>query len=216
MKIILIALLPFLAFFSDGYDRSSTGPGQNAGDGNTGTLEKMIAANGSVVMDLSLKRFNGSHADTKAGRNALRFDVEHDSFFTVLVFNDELRGPLPSSMRLIPRNPASLPTGLNASSGHLVIESLEWGGPYELAVRDEKTGFVFFNIEGHAYNYDASGHLLNIDDGRLLISKEFAAALGRRAAAGSIVGKVSIQTIMRPIEVTQFEDGEVKSDILPS
>ena len=45
----------------------------------------------------------------------MRFDAERDSFFTVLVFNDELRGPLPSSMGLIPQNSAALPAKLNAS-----------------------------------------------------------------------------------------------------
>ena len=29
-------------------------------------------------------------------------------------------------------------------------------------VRDGKTGFVFFNIEGHHYDYEAATHLLNI------------------------------------------------------
>src|SRR5258708_34839419 len=114
-------------------------------------------------------------------------------------------------MKLIPQNPAALPAKLGASSGQLVVESMEWGGPYDLTVRDGKTGFVFFNIEGHEYDYDATRHLLRISGGRLLASKEFAASLGRPAAAGSIVGEISIRANLRPIEITQFVDSEVKS-----
>ncbi|HMJ09628.1 MAG TPA: carboxypeptidase-like regulatory domain-containing protein, partial [Pyrinomonadaceae bacterium] len=145
-----------------------------------------------------------------------RFDIEHDSFFTVLVFNDELRGPLPSAMTLIPRTTASLPGKLNASYQQLVVENLSWGGPFDLVVRDGKTGFVFFNIEGSEYDYEAAGRSLNIKEGRLLVSKEFAIDLGRPDDAGALVGNISINATMQPIEVTQMVDGEVTSDTLPS
>ena len=56
--------------------------------------------------------------------------------------------------------------------------------PFDLVVRDGKTGFVFFNIEGNLYDYDAAAHLLSIKGGRLLISEEFANKLGRPADAG--------------------------------
>ena len=56
-------------------------------------------------------------------------------------------------------------------------------------VRDAMSGFVFFNVEGNLYDYDASSQSFGLHDGRLLISKEFATALGRRADAGVVVGK---------------------------
>ena len=63
---------------------------------------------------------------------------------------------------------------------------------FDLVVRDGKTGFVFFNIEGNLYDYDAAAHLLSIKGGRLLISEELANKLGRPADAGVIVGEISI------------------------
>jgi hypothetical protein len=77
------------------------------------------------------------------------------------------------------------------------------------------SGFVFFNIEGNLYDYDASAQLLSIQGGRLLISKEFASALGRRSDAGLVVGKISVQTAMQPIEITQLVDGAPKSVVMP-
>src|SRR5262249_16579387 len=87
---------------------------------------------------------------------------------------------------------------------------------FDMAVRDAKTGFTFFKIEGHQYNYDAKGQLLDIQGGRLLMSKEFAAALGRPADANSAVGKISINAKMEPIEVAQLINGEPKSIVMPA
>jgi hypothetical protein len=68
----------------------------------SGTLEKMIVANGNVAMDLNLPRLNGSTPRAKESRSgALQFDVREASFFKVLVFNGEFRGTLPSSMDLV-------------------------------------------------------------------------------------------------------------------
>lgn len=218
LKTIFIALLPFLLFFSEGSVNLFTGLShQNTRKANTGTLEKMIAASGTVAMELDLNRLNGSRLRSKGAQSgALHFEVERDSFFTVIVFNDELRGALPGSMKLIPQNSATLPAKLNASYQRLVIENTLPGGQYEMVVRDGKTGFVFFNIEGHEYNYDLSGPSLGVQNGRLLMSNEFAAALGRASEAGSIVGQISITATMRSIEVTQVIDGETVSDSLPA
>jgi len=82
-------------------------------------------------------------------------------------------------------------------------------------VRDAKTGFTFFNIEGHQYDYDAKGQLLSIQGGRLLTSKEFADAVGRPADVGSAVGKISISAMMQPIEISEIVDGETKSMTMP-
>src|SRR6478735_6183673 len=177
LKTILIALLPLLIFFSNGSDRSFTTVTQEAKH-ESGTLEKMIVANGSVAMDLNLARLNGSVLRAKEPRSgALQFDVREASFFKVLVFNGEFRGVLPSSMDLVPRTAANLPAKLSASYGQLVVESLPWGGSYELAVSDSKTGFRFFNVEGQEYDYEAGSRTLNVQLGRLLISDEFAAEL---------------------------------------
>ena len=216
LKIVLVALLSFNMFFSNGSGNLITDLTQNSPKGNTGTLEKMIVASGSVAMDLDLKQFNNTRRRAKESKpSALRFDVENDSFFTVMVFNDELRGPLPSSMAIIPQNSATLPAKLNASYQNLVVEKTSWGEPYELVIRDGKTGFVFFNIEGHEYSYDFNEHLLSVQAGRLLVSNEFAAELGRPDDAGAIVGQISITATMRPIEVTQIVDDEVVSNELP-
>src|SRR6266478_5747792 len=87
--------------------------------GQGGTLQKMIVENGSVVMDLDLNRLNGiGSAPQKTV--TLRFAVAANSFFTILVFNDLLRGPDHGSMALVPADGVnapgySLPVSLGAS-----------------------------------------------------------------------------------------------------
>ncbi len=185
-------------------------------DPNTlsGTLEKAIVANGTVTMDVDLNHLNGGRSSSQV--NKLRFEVAPNSFFTILVFNNDLRGIEPGSMRLIPQSLAHLPAALNASYHQLIVERTLWGEPYELVVRDEKTGFIFFNIEGHQYDYAANEHLLGINKGRLLLSKEFAAILERPADAGSTVGEIAITANMRAIEITQVVNGEARSSVMPS
>ncbi len=185
-------------------------------DGQTGNLEKMIVANGNIAMDLDLDRLNGTNSARKESHlEKLRFEAGPNSFFTILVFNNELRGPEPGSMGLIRKNAVVLPEALNASSNQLVVEKIDSTEPFDLVVRDGKTGFRFFNIEGHQYEYDAAAHLLHIKDGRLLISEEFARTLGRPAEAGSTVGKISIAATMYPIEVDKMVNGAVQSAVLP-
>ena len=126
----------------------------------TGTLQKMIVESGSVTMDLDLNRLNG--IGFAPGRpTTLQFAVAANSFFPILVFNELLRGPEPGSMALIPAgvnaSGYSLPAALGASLKQLAIEKLSSGEGFDLAVRDGKTGFTFFNIEGHQYDYDANG-----------------------------------------------------------
>src|ERR1700755_780496 len=142
-RTLLFVLLPLLALFSSGSDRFLTGSVDKGRDGSTGVLEKMIVSNGTAAMDLNLNQMGVKGLKS----TTLNFDVQKDSFFTVLVFNDELRGPIPSAMTLIPKSSAALPAKLSASMDNLVIESMPFGGDYELAVRDSKTGYIFFNIE---------------------------------------------------------------------
>jgi hypothetical protein len=185
----------------------------------TGTLQKMVVENGSVTMDLDL---NGLNGDTSlvARPITLQFGVAANSFFPILVFNDLLRAAEPGSMALIPQNSVAgvgyLPATLSASLKQLVVEKLPSGQGFDLAVRDSNTGFTFFNVEGGDYDYDANAHSLSITGGRLLISKEFANALGRPSDAGAVVGKISVGAAMQPIEIDQMVNGETKSMTMPS
>ena len=171
-------------------------------------------------MDLDLNGLNG--IGSAAARPAtLQFAVAANSFFPILVFNDLLRGPEPGSMALIPAgvnaSGYSLPVALGASLKQLVVEKLPSDQHYDLAVRDGNTGFTFFNVEGDQYDYDANAQSLSITNGRLLVSKEFANALGRPSDAGAVVGKISVGAAMQPIEITQLdENGDVKSASLPA
>src|SRR2546426_464221 len=182
--------------------------------GQSGTLQKMIVENGTVTIDLDLDRLNAD-GSLAAKVVQLRLDVAANSFFSILIFNDLLRGPEQGSMALVPQYSMELPSALMASINQLAVEKLPSAERFDLAVRDAKTGFTFFNIEGHQYDYDANGRLLSIQGGRLLTSKEFAEALGQPADAGSAVGRISIGAAMRPIEITQLVNGEPKSLIMP-
>ena len=165
-------------------------------------------------MDLDLNRLNSVAAGVSPAES-LRFAVTPNSFFTILVFNDLLRAAETGSMTLIPQNTANLRTPLSTSLGQLAVEKLPFGAAFDLAVRDSKNGFVFFNVEGTLYAYDAGAQLLTITEGRLLLSPEFANALGRPSAAGTAVGKISIGAAMQPIEIRQLVNGETKSVEMP-
>ena len=209
--------LSLLLLLNNSSGNSAPSSPEKGQGGETGTLEKMFVANGTVAMDLDLSRLEGSgSAKQESKRASVRFEASPNSFFTILVFNDLLRALEPGSMALIGGNSTILPASLGASSNQLVIESTAGGEDYELVVRDGKTGFVFFGIQGHEYDYDAKGHLLKINEGRLLVTKDFANQLGLPAEAGSVVGKISIVATMRAIEVTQLVNGEARSLILPA
>ena len=202
----------------------------------TGTLQKMIVESGSVTMDLDLNGLNGS-SSLVARPVTLQFAVEANSFFPVLVFNNLLRGPTPGSMALVPAGvnsveaavPAApnsvsqatrlplqdLPPLLSASLKQLVVEKLPSGQGFDLAVRDGNTGFTFFNIQGHQYDYDPAAKSLSITGGRLLISKELANAMGRPSDAGSEAGTISVGAAMQPTEITQVVDGQPQSMVMP-
>ena len=214
LKTILAPLFPLLLLFSNGSDYSLSRLNQKGPEGDTSSLEKMIVANGSAAMDIDLNRLNGIKSQSQM--ITLRFTAVPNSFFTILVLNNELRGPLPGSMELVPQNAAALPASLSTLSNQLIVETTEWGEPFELVVRDGKTGTVVFNIEGHEYDYDASQHLLSVQSGRLLVSKEFATELGRPSEAGAVVGQISITATMRAIEITHFVNGETTSDVMPA
>src|SRR5213592_532141 len=111
LKLIGIALPLFLLFASPYASAPKAFGGAKKtlqGQGQTGTLQKMIVENGSVTMDLDLNRLNGI-SFALARPATLQFTVAANSFFSILVFNDLLRGPDQGSMALIPA------AGVNAS-----------------------------------------------------------------------------------------------------
>ena len=191
-------------------------PKQNTSGALTGTLQKMIVENGSVTLNLDLNGLNGSD-DLTTRPVTLQFATATNSFLPILVLNGELRGPEPGSIALVPQTRPNqlLPAVLATSLKQLVVEKLSPGAAFDLAVRDARTGLRFFNVEGHRYDYDAKTQSLNIQGGRLLISDEFAKALGRPSHAGANVGRISMGAALQPIEVTQLVSGEPKSVVMP-
>src|SRR5882757_4296037 len=202
----------------------ATQPKQNTSGALTGTLQKMIVENGSVTLNVDLNGLNGSNS-LVARPVTLHFAAAPNSFFPVLIFNDLLRGLQPGSMALALQNSSSagvnapgysiLPATLNSSLKRLTVEKLSSGQGFELAVRDSNTGFTFFNIEGHQYEYDAAAQSLAITGGRLLLSKQFANALGIPSEARSWDGTISIGAAMRPIQIDHLVSGETKSMVMP-
>ena len=213
LKIILTAfMLPLL--FLGASPRNYAAQNKKTSDAPTGTLQKMIVQNGSVMMNLDLNHLNGI-SSASGTPTMLRFVVAANSFFPILVFNDMLRGAEPGSIELIPQNLPTLPMALGASVHRLAVEKLPSGKGFDLAVRDMNTGFTYFNVQGHHYAYDANAQSLSITGGRLLISKEFAKILGRPSDAGSNGGEISIGVAMQPIEIAQFANGQTRSVVMP-
>ena len=100
-------------------------------------------------------------------------------------------------------------------STQLVIERLASTEPSDLVIRDAKTSLVLFRIEGHQDEYNAESRSLSIHNGRLLISPELAAGLGRSTDTGAIVGQISVEAKLYPIEITTLVNGAVQSAVLP-
>jgi hypothetical protein len=209
------ALLSLL-FFGNSSENYAAQPKQNAPDASTGTLQKMIVENGSVTLNVDLNGLNGSNS-LVARPVVLQFAAASDSFFPILVFNDLLRGSEPGSIALVPevRPNHLLPAALAASLKQLVVEKPSSDAPFDLVVRDARTGLTFFNVQGHEYDYNANAQSLSIHDGRLLISDQFAKVLGRPLDAGANVGRISIGAAMQPIEISQLVDGNTTSVTLP-
>lgn len=209
-------MLPMVLLLSNGSENSIARPKQTNPEAVTGTLERMLVANGVVTINVDLKQLNSSTSATDSSKlEALRFTVSPESFFTVLVLNNDLRGPEQSSMSLSSQNSAALPAALKASLNQLTVAKIASDQPFDLVVRDSKTGFVFFNVVGHSYDYNASQHLLKITGGKLLVSDGFAKSLGRPAQAASVVGSISIIATMYPIEIDKLVNGAMQSAVMP-
>jgi hypothetical protein len=104
---------------------------------------------------------------------------------------------------------------LSASIDQLVLEKLSSDAAFDLAVRDNKTGFVFFNVAGQQYEYRPESQSLTITSGHLLLARDFAVALGRPSDAGASVGNISVGAVMQPIEVETVINGETTSAVMP-
>ena len=88
-------MLPLLLLFSNSSGNSAPQSRGKISEGRTGTLERMIVASGNVTMDLDLNRLNGTDPQTQESKlDTLRFEVGPNSFFTIRVFNNVLRGPI--------------------------------------------------------------------------------------------------------------------------
>ena len=104
------ALLSVL-FFGNSSENYAVQPRPNAPDVSTGTLQKMIVENGSVTLNVDLNGLNGSNALITRPA-ALQFAAATNSFFSILVFNDQLRGAESGSMALVPQGQAGFPAPL--------------------------------------------------------------------------------------------------------
>lgn len=211
LKLVLIAFLPFLFFFGDTTDKTAS---SSKPDGGTGTLKKMVPDGGDVALNLDLSKGFGQ-SRVRGASGEMKFSIPAESFLPILIFNDEVRTPLPGSMEL--RGSAQLPRGLKTSTrtSKLILEATPWGSDFEMVLRDEN-GMVFFGIEGLQYGYDPEQGVFSFENARLLMSPEYAKELGKPAAAGSIVGALSLHASMRAIEITNMVDGDVQRDTLPA
>ncbi|MCU0238988.1 MAG: hypothetical protein MUC29_06065, partial [Pyrinomonadaceae bacterium] len=217
LKIILIALLPLLFPYSSSLDNQIIESNPQNQEAVSGTLEKLIVENGSATIDLNLETLNGvGSKQNKEDLKAIRFSAKENSFFTIIVFNGELRGALPSSMEIIPNDLGEVPANLGSSVQKFVVESLPFGEHYDLVVRDQESGLIAFNVDGYEVSYNPQNKIMSIEGGRLLISSEFANKLGRPSDTGRIVGNISINVKMRAIEISQIVDGESQKSVLPA
>lgn len=214
MKSIFIVSFALLVAFGFGYWYLFDAPAGSTAATNSGTIEKMVVANGTVSMNVNLGRLNGSDMKGTA-LTAVNFSASDETFFKAIAFNGELRALLPGTLNLRSQGTTNLPGKLGSLATQLTIESLIWGD-HELVVRDSKSGFVFFNVEGQTYDLALPQRSLSIRGGRLLLSKEFAADLGRPGDAGTVVGDIAIEAAMRTIEVSEVVNDEVKVDKLPA
>ncbi|MCO6512097.1 MAG: carboxypeptidase regulatory-like domain-containing protein [Aridibacter famidurans] len=208
--ISLAAFLPIVALI--GFIGDSSTSAQKA---ETGTLERLIVSSGTVSMKLDLGRLNGDRKGA-GGMSELRFDADKNALFAIVVFEDELRGPVPGELPITPNGSAELPGKLGTGFEHLMVERSAPGSAYEFVVRDRRTWYPFFNIEGQQIKYDNGSRLLNIEGGRMLVTDRFANDLGRKAIAGTVVGEFSLSARMRQVEVTELADGEIITNVLPS
>src|SRR5262245_35795811 len=218
LKITVTGLMfPLILLFGSPHTDSRNPGAKDNDDGHaqSGTLRRMIVEDANVTMQLDLNGLNGSNS-LVARPVTLQFSAAANSFFPILVFNDLLRAAEPGWIALIPQHVPAVPAPLGVSLKQLKVEKLASNRGFDLAVRDSRTQFTFFNVEGGDYHYDAASHSFAFTGGRLLISKQFANTLGRPSEAGSIIGKISVGAAMQPIEIDQIVNGKPQSAVLPA
>src|SRR2546430_4728950 len=124
LKTILTAFVfPLLLLFCSTVIGSSHTEKSAASQSMSGTLQKMIVENGSITMDLDLNGLNGN-GSLVARPVSLHFAVAANSFFSILVFNDLLRGSEAGFMGPIPPKRIALPSPFRASTHQPLVEKL--------------------------------------------------------------------------------------------
>src|SRR5262245_39557188 len=123
--IVTVFTLPTLLLLGSDSLKAATEAERNSPNVKTETIEKLmvIGVNGTLGLDLN-RLTDSTPARQKNNQVTLRFAISPDSFFTILVTNGVLRGPLPGSMGVVPQNGASLPATLNASLHQLALEKM--------------------------------------------------------------------------------------------
>ena len=194
---------------------TTDGSGGNGPRAQNSIMERIIVARGQGTMEFDWSRIEGSNSISSQNKASFRFDIGPDSFFTFLVLNNKLRSPETGSMTLVLERASDLPEPLRSSATQLSLGQLPTGNPSDLAVRDQKTGLILFNLEGEVHHYDGVNRSVSMKEGRLALSQEFANTLGLPAAGGTIVGRIWFTALTFPIETTVIRDGAVTSAILP-
>src|SRR5690348_9933242 len=97
-------MLPLLLLFAspDAISRAPATKQSSDAQSQSGTLQKMIVQNGSVTMRLAADRLNGIRSVSQRAVT-IDFGIAPNSFFTILVFNDLLRGPEDGSIAIAPQ-----------------------------------------------------------------------------------------------------------------
>jgi hypothetical protein len=106
-KITLTSLmLPLILLLGGSSGNYAAQSKQKRSDATTGIFQKLIVQDGSVSIALDVNRLNGINSIAqKTGAptwiSDLRFAIAANSFFTILAYNDVLRGPEQGSMALV-------------------------------------------------------------------------------------------------------------------
>ena len=141
---LTVFMLPMLLLLGSSSDNSAARVKQKSTEIQIETVQKMVVAGGDATMDIDLARLNDAGSATEESNLAtLRFALNPDSFFTIVVTNDVLRTPLPGSMGIIPQNAANLPALLNASFHQLVLENCNRAKPLTWWCAIAKAGRLF-------------------------------------------------------------------------